>query len=221
MTSADQPKSARGAKARMIQMAVGMVAGAAAAGLGLTAAEAGIFDLASLSWSEIFALVLSLMLTISGLFVLISSFSAKGAASVLDPSGQAPPRPGQTIFLRQQGVVVLLAGIMMAIPVLAPLLVGTPAPPLAMALMMALVALFLVQTALNLSVWTRADEMMRQMIAEAGAVCFWVLQGSLFLWAAAEQLGLAPAISAWDATVILMAFYLLVSSVLSVRRGFA
>jgi len=221
MTSSDQPKSSRGAKARLAQMAVGMVAGGAAAALGLHVAEAGILDLASLTWSGTFGLVLSLMLTVGGLFVLIASFSPKAAASVLDPSGAAPLRPGQATFLRQQGVVTLLAGIMMAIPVLVPLLLGPPAAPLAMALMMALVALFLVQTALNISVWTRADEMMRQMIAEAGAVCFWVLQGGLFLWAAAEKLGLAPAISAWDATVILMAFYLLVSSVLSVRRGFA
>jgi hypothetical protein len=85
--------------------------------------------------------------------------------------------------------------------------------------MAAIVGLFLLQTVLNLSVWTRADEMIRQMVAEAGAVCFWVLQGALFLWAAAEKLELVPALSAWDMMTILMGFYLVISSVISVRRG--
>jgi hypothetical protein len=61
--------------------------------------------------------------------------------------------------------------------------------------------------------------MIRQMVAEAGAVCFWVRQGALFLWAAAEKLELVPALSAWDMMTILMGFYLVISSVISVRRG--
>jgi hypothetical protein len=90
---------------------------------------------------------------------------------------------------------------------------------LAGAVMAAIVGLFLVQTLLNLTVWTRADEMIRQTVAEAGAICFWVLQGALFLWAAAEKLELVPALSAWDMMTILMGFYLVISSVVSVRRG--
>ena len=53
------------------------------------------------------------------------------------------------------------------------------------------------------------------------AICFWVLQGALFLWAAGEKLGLAPALSTWDCLTVLMVFYLAVSAVIGFRRGFA
>jgi TRAP-type C4-dicarboxylate transport system permease large subunit len=85
--------------------------------------------------------------------------------------------------------------------------------------MLAIVAAFLAQTAYNLLVWRRADELMRQTISQTGAVCFWVLQGLLFLWAAAEKLNIAPALSAWDMMTLMMGFYLIVSSAMSMRRG--
>jgi len=108
----------------------------------------------------------------------------------------------------------------MAAPVVATLALAPLAPQLGQAIMAGVIALFLLQTLLNLTVWTRADEMMRQMIAESGSICFWVLQGGLFLWAAAEKLDIAPALSAWDLMTILMGVYLVVSSALSLRRGF-
>jgi hypothetical protein len=46
-----------------------------------------------------------------------------------------------------------------------------------------------------------------------------LFEGALFLWAAAEKLELVPALSAWDMMTILMGFYLVISSVISVRRG--
>ena len=39
--------------------------------------------------------------------------------------------------------------------------------------------------------------------------------------AAAEKLELVPALTAWDMMTILMGFYLVISSVISVRRGLA
>jgi hypothetical protein len=43
----------------------------------------------------------------------------------------------------------------------------------------------------------------------------------LFLWAAAERLGAAPAITAWDIYAVLMTLYLAASLWISVRRGLA
>jgi|SRR5215217_211010 len=221
MTSAKPSRPGRATIVRATQMLIGAVFGGVAAMIALNLEDSGVLDFSRLSWSEMFGLVLALMLIIAGLFVTATSFSARATASAMDPERTSSAKPGQTVFYRQQGVVTLLAGVMIGAPVLVPLLAGPLEQPVALALMIALVALFLIQTALNLSVWSRADEMVRQMIAEAGAACFWVLQGGLFLWAAAEKLDLAPALSSWDALVVLMTFYLLVSSVLSVRRGFA
>jgi hypothetical protein len=221
MTDATPSRPSRATRARLVQLAVGGAFGLAAGLAAMTLRRTGLLDLSGLSWSDVGALLLGLLLGASGLFALLVSVSARASARVMDPGGRAVSRPADIVFYRRQGLVTLLAGVMMAIPAVAPLLATPLPPPLAMVLMLAVVALFLVQTALNLSVWTRADEMMRRTIAQAGAACFWTLQGALFLWAAAEKLGLAPALSTWDAMVVLMGVYLLVSSALAMRRGYA
>jgi len=56
-------------------------------------------------------------------------------------------------------------------------------------------------------------------MAETSAMAFWALQTALFLYAAAERLGLVGTISGWGLTGILMAVYLIASIVASARRG--
>jgi hypothetical protein len=56
------------------------------------------------------------------------------------------------------------------------------------------------------------------MSMEASALCFWGLQGALFLWASAERMGLAPQITAWTGVVILMTVYLFSSFWIGLRR---
>ena len=129
-------------------------------------------------------------------------------------------RPAQLSFFRQQGAVLLLAGVMMALPVGVGIIAGTPPPTaLATATMIGVLLTFAVQTALNLAIWKRADEFMRRMISEAGSLSFWVLQALLFLYAAAERLGLVPAITAWDCAVVMMAGYLCASAIISTRNN--
>ncbi len=82
-----------------------------------------------------------------------------------------------------------------------------------------IVLLLAIQTVANVMLWRRADEMLRQVMAETSAIAFWALQTALFLYAAAERLGLVETISAWALTGILMAVYLLSSIVASARRG--
>ena len=82
-----------------------------------------------------------------------------------------------------------------------------------------IVVLFLVQTAANLLLWRRADEMMRRVMGETSTLAFWALQAALFLYAAAERLGLVSGISAWGMTGILMSVYLVASMVAAARRG--
>lgn len=160
------------------------------------------------------------MLLATGLIIGIASFNSRLAGKLIDPTSDRPARPAQASFYRQQAAVMALAGLMMAAPVVARLAFEPLPVDLAQAIMAGIVALFLLQTLLNVTVWMRADEMVRQMIAESGSICFWVLQGALFLWACAEKLQLAPALSAWDLMTILMGFYLVISSLISIRRGF-
>ena len=82
-----------------------------------------------------------------------------------------------------------------------------------------LVLLSLVQSVANLMLWRRADEMLRRVMVETSALAFWASQMALFLYAAAERLGLTGGVSAWGMMAVLMTIYLLASAVASMRRG--
>lgn len=112
-----------------------------------------------------------------------------------------------------QIVVFLLAGVMFLLPMYAPVAL---APDMVFG---GIVLLLAIQTVANVMLWRRADEMLRQVMAETSAIAFWALQTALFLYAAAERLGLIDSISAWALVGILMAVYLLSSIVASARRG--
>jgi hypothetical protein len=61
--------------------------------------------------------------------------------------------------------------------------------------------------------------MLRRVMSETSAMAFWALQLCLFVYAAAERLGLVGTISGWGLTGILMGVYLIASIVASARRG--
>ncbi len=208
-------------RARIAQGVAGLIVGGGLGYLIGRVIKQGRIDVSDLTWSDNVAVLIAVMLFVAGTVLVAATFSKRLAARVIDPASDRPARPAQIVFYRQQAVVLALSGVMMAAPVVARVLSQPLSGQLAGAVMAAIVGLFLLQTLLNLSVWTRADEMIRQMVGEAGAVCFWVLQGALFLWAAAEKLELVPALTAWDMMTILMGFYLVISSVISVRRGLA
>lgn len=56
---------------------------------------------------------------------------------------------------------------------------------------------------------------------EAAAATFFLGQGLLFLWAAAERLGVVAPLTAWDIYAVLMTLYLVALAVASARRGLA
>lgn len=112
-----------------------------------------------------------------------------------------------------QIAVFLLAGVMFLMPMYAPAFGG---PDVVFG---GIIVLLAIQTVANVLLWRRADEMLRQVMAETSAMAFWALQTALFLYAAAERLGLIDTISSWGLTGIVMAVYLLASIVASARRG--
>tara|TARA_R110002167_G_scaffold67405_6_gene190543 strand:- start:2207 stop:2794 length:588 start_codon:yes stop_codon:yes gene_type:complete len=112
-----------------------------------------------------------------------------------------------------QITVFVLAAVMLLLPMFGPAWASADVIFGGIAILLA------VQSLANLMLWRAADEMLRRIMAETSVMAFWVLQTALFLYAAAERLGLVESITAWGLTGILMAVYLLASIVASARRG--
>lgn len=187
----------------------------------VTLEKAGAVSVAGLGWSDVLALLLAAMMAVVGLVTILVSLSRRTLGRQINPEETRPATPSQVLFYAQNGLVLLLAGVMMAIPVLTPVLFSPLSPMIASAAMTGLIALFLVQTAGNIAIWARSDELMRRAMAEIAGVSFAILQGLLFLWAAGEKLELLPRLSLWDAASVMMAAYLVIGMVITWRRGLA
>ncbi len=165
-------------------------------------------------WADLLAFFLAFILVFASVWTAAISLNARALGKVLKLEG--PAGPTETRDSRIQAAVLGLSGVIMALP---PILMAIGADPLfAIGLLLVLLAL---HTALNIRVYRSADEFLRRTVMEAGVVTFWAGQGVLFLWAAAERLSLAPALTAWDIYVVMMGAYLVGSMIVTVRRGLA
>ena len=212
MTKASKTGSLTG---RLVKFVIlGALGGAAGFGVGMLFAdripEAAF---ASMGWSDLGALVLAAVLIAAG--ALVTAATGHGRALAAMTNGEGPAAAPERRAMRLQGLVVIGSGLLLAAPPVAVML-GNPAPGVTFFVLMTAV---IIHSALNYGLWRDGDEMMRRIIVEAGAACFWIAQLALFIWAAAERLGLAPTLDAWDALIVLMALYLICSSAVGVRRG--
>jgi hypothetical protein len=160
---------------------------------------AQMFDPADTTWPDALATAMAVALIAVGLMSTVVLFTRPSTI----PKGCGV----------LQIAVFLLAGVMFLLPMYAPTSV---APDMVFG---GIVVLLAIQTVANIMLWRRADEMLRQVMADTSAIAFWALQTALFLYAAAERLGLVDTISGWALMGILMAVYLLASIVASARRG--
>ena len=112
-----------------------------------------------------------------------------------------------------QVIVMLLAAAMFLLPVFGS---AWATPDVVFGAVLLLVA---VQSAANLMLWRMADEMLRRVMLETSALAFWSLQLGLFIYAAAERLGLVGTVTAWGLMGILMGVYFIASAVAAARRG--
>lgn len=112
-----------------------------------------------------------------------------------------------------QIAVLALAAAMFVLPVFGP---RYATPDTVFAIVVGLLGL---QSVANLMLWRAADEMLRRIMAETSALAFWALQTALFVYAAAERVGLVEGVTAWGMTGILMGTYIVASMVASLRRG--
>lgn len=174
-----------------------------------------------LPWADAQALFLGVAMVALGLIVFFGSFSRGTAVRIAGTDIARPSSAAQLRYYRLQALVMILGGVMLTLPVLTFKLYDAPTEALRMTVAAVIAGMFALQTVLNLIVWRRADEFMRRIISETSVISFWVLQAALFLWAAGERLGLLGSLSTWDCTVILMAAYLIIASVVSTRNGVA
>ena len=112
-----------------------------------------------------------------------------------------------------QVIVMLLAGTLFLLPIFGTA-VATPE-----VIFGAVVILLVLQSVANLMLWRAADEMLRRVMSETSATAFWALQLSLFVYAAAERLGLVDTVSGWGLMGILMGVYFVASIIAAARRG--
>jgi hypothetical protein len=205
--------------ARQLSKAVlaGAVFGAVGYGVGHVAADLfpGIDpDLSGLRWADVVAVAVAALLLVASLGTAITSFNRRSLGRVLKLEG--PAGDAEVRDTRLQSVIMGLSGAIMILP----LILSAVAVPVTASL--AGIGLLLVlHTALNVRLYRRVDELFRRVVVEAGAFTFWLGQGLLFLWAAAERLSAAPPLTAWDIYVVLMGVYLVVSMIVTFRRGLA
>jgi len=112
-----------------------------------------------------------------------------------------------------QTSVMGLAGLMLILPIYGTAWVSAEAA------MAGVLVLLVIQTVANVMLWRQADEMLRRIIVETGALAFWTLQLALFVYAAAERLALVEGMTAWGMIGILLAVYMVASALTAARRG--
>lgn len=192
-----------------------MFAGAASAALIIVPLSKWLTTQPTFVPADVGALVVAALLMMAGVTSLLTTLDRRALARALDPeAGDRASMSGSELgLMRLQGVVVFLAGALLA----APPILADGAWPMDYAYA-GLAAVFVVQTLINIAVWRASDGFNRRMSMESSALSFWGLQGALFLWAAAERMGLAPQITAWTGVVILMTVYLLSSFWIGLRR---
>lgn len=194
--------------------AFAVIGGAAGYGVGrLLAERGGLPPLTGLGWSDAAAVIVACLLIAAGAAVLVAARNGRALAAATKAEG--PAGTIEVKDMRLQGAVLILSGLLLAAPAVT-VMAGNPAP---VPTFMALMAVFAMHSLLNLNLWRRGDEMIRRVIIEAGAAAFWIGQGVLFAWAAAERLGVARSLTAWDILVILMGLYLVCSAGAGLRKG--
>lgn len=169
---------------------LGAAVGYAVAGYGLAA---------EMPWDDALALLVAVTLIALGLL---------GAVTVATRPASVPKGCGAL-----QVAVFLLAGGLFLLPLYGPAWISSEG------LFAGIVVVLALQTAANVLLWRRADEMLRRVMLETSALAFWIGQLALFLYAAAERLGLIGGITAWGMMAILMVVYLLASIAAGLRRG--
>jgi hypothetical protein len=162
----------------------------------------------SLTWADFLALWMSIAYLGLGLVSAFVSTNRRRLAQTMEgEEAELPATNDEVRTFRMQAAVLALTGVMLLAPVLS---LGRIAahPGFAAPLYTAILVLFVLQTALNVRLWRSSDEFGQRTMLIVAASTFAVGQGIIFLWAAAERIGLAPVLTGWQAINLLMTCYL-------------
>lgn len=165
-------------------------------------------------WADVLAVGAALFLLGGSIFVLVLSTDARRLGRLYKLEG--PASTEETAQARLQCGVMAFSGVLLLLPMIFSLAGLSPLFGVAV-----IVVLLILHTVMNVRVYRKADELLRRTMMEAATTAFFLGQGVLFVWAAAERMGAVPAITAWDIYAVLMILYLLASLVISARRGLA
>ena len=176
--------------------------------------DADVLDRLTPRWADVLAVGVALFLLGGSIFVLVLSMDARRLGRLYKLEG--PASIEETAQARLQCGVMAFSGVLLLLPMIFSL-AGLP-PLFGVAV---IVVLLILHTVMNVQVYRQADELLRRTMMEAATIVFFLGQGVLFVWAAAERMGAVPAITAWDIYAVLMILYLLASLVISARRGLA
>lgn len=168
----------------------------------------------AIRWSDVLALLVGFALVVGALWALYVSLDAKRLGKMYNLEGDASPE--EAAVARFQAAVMGFSGVILTLPIAFSLMGVSPVLGVG-----AIGLLLVLHTVMNVRVYRQADELLRRAVMEAAAVTFFFGQLILFLWAAAERLGAAPTITAWDIYAVLMTLYLAASIWISARRGLA
>jgi large-conductance mechanosensitive channel len=210
----------------LIGIGLGGLAGAAV-GYGLMTWTMKIVPPRSLTWSDFVALTVGFALVPIGIFMACLSVNRKQLAKALEgpihPHAETSDnsvQPATNAEVKQavaQAVVLILAGVLLLVPVLAQGQIKANAL-LAGYFYAGIFVLFVVQSIMNIQLWRTGDEFFRRTLLIISAVTFAIGQSILFLYAAAERMHLLPAINSWDVITLLLSLYLLVNFFVGLRQ---
>ena len=132
-----------------------------------------------------------------------------------------PVDPSAMRSARMQALVLVASGVVLAVPVAAAGLgLNGAGRTSAWLVALALLLLLVWETRLNFRIWRESDELVRQAMLVTCAVCFFGTQLVFISYAALVRLELVSDIGMWSLAVMLMAIYLVISFVISLRFGF-
>ncbi|NBU29726.1 MAG: hypothetical protein EBS42_16405, partial [Caulobacteraceae bacterium] len=101
----------------MILAGVGLLFGGGLGYLVGRLIKSGALDASRFGWSDSLATLIAASLVVIGLIIGLASFSRKAVGRMIDSSGTHVATPAQASFYMQQAIVIFLAGVLMAAPV--------------------------------------------------------------------------------------------------------
>jgi hypothetical protein len=173
-------------------------------------------SLKTLTWSDFAALGLGVAFLGVAVIIVFNSANRKRLARLLEgKEATLPATADEVTTFRAQAITLALAGLMLMLPVLAS---QQSVTNVRLLVMLVIFGLFTAQVLVNIRLWQMSDEFVRGMMLTIGAITFAIGQGCLFLYAAAERLGLVRTVSGWNTIVALLTLYFVVNSVVSIRQ---